>query len=302
MPINAHPDYIAAEKIYLEAKNDGERQTALEDMIRKCPSHKGAENLRAQLRLRLKKLKEKIIQAKKSGKSTKQSIRKSDMQAVLIGVANSGKSTILAKLTNAHPKISEHKFTTQKPEIGILNYQGIQIQIIDLPSIGHENFDIGIVNTADLILETITDIKEIEKIEKHLSNFHGKKLIVFNKTDLLIENQKRKISENLKSKRRNFILCSMVKDENIGELKEKIFNNFEIVRIYLKEPGKELADKPMIMKPKSTIKDISEKISSQFAKTIKDVHIWGPSSKFPNQKVGLNHKVKDKDIVEFKTH
>ena len=54
MPINAHPDYLAAEKSYLEAEDDKEKIKALEDMIRKAPGHKGAENLRAQLKTRLK--------------------------------------------------------------------------------------------------------------------------------------------------------------------------------------------------------------------------------------------------------
>ena len=60
MPINAHPDYLAAEKRYNECQTDEERLVALEEMIRKAPKHKGSENLLAQLRLRLKKLKEKL--------------------------------------------------------------------------------------------------------------------------------------------------------------------------------------------------------------------------------------------------
>ena len=55
------------------------------------------------------------------------------------------------------------------------------------------------------------------------------------------------------------------------------------------------------MKKDSTIKNVAEKILKGFAEKIKETKIWGPSSKFPGQIVGLNHKVKDLDIVEFKT-
>ena len=301
MPINAHPDYLAAEKRYLEAKNDEERIQFLEDMIRKAPSHKGAENLRAELKTRLKKLKEKIIKSKKSGKSTKDSIKKADMQAVLIGFTNSGKSTLLTKLTNAHAKISEHNFTTTKPEIGTMNYEGVQIQIIDQPSLKNENFDIGIVNTADLLLLVITKFEDIPEIENNLNRAKGKRLIVFNKIDLLDDIKKRKVYETLKSRRYNFIMISSITEENINELKERIFGSFDITRIYLKEPGKQPTDRPLMIKSGSSVEDVAKKISKEMVPMIKEVRIWGPSSKFPNQKVGLNHKVKDKDIIEFKT-
>ena len=55
------------------------------------------------------------------------------------------------------------------------------------------------------------------------------------------------------------------------------------------------------MKPGATVKDVAEKILHGFSKNIKETRIWGPSSKFSGQKVGLNHKLKDLDTVEFKT-
>ena len=58
MPINAHPEYVNAEKRYNEASNNEEKITALEEMLRWVPKHKGAETLRKQLRTRYKKLKQ----------------------------------------------------------------------------------------------------------------------------------------------------------------------------------------------------------------------------------------------------
>ena len=79
------------------------------------------------------------------------------------------------------------------------------------------------------------------------------------------------------------------------------FNSFDIIRIFTKEPKKNKADKPVILKPNSTVKDIAEKILKGFSKRIKKTKIWGPSSKFSGQIVGLNHKLKDMDTVEFTT-
>ena len=89
--------------------------------------------------------------------------------------------------------------------------------------------------------------------------------------------------------------------KEIEELKKKIFNSFNIIKVYTKEPHKEKSKKPMIMKPKSTVKDVAEKILKGLSKKVKETKIWGPSSKFGGQKVGLNHILKSMDIVEFKT-
>jgi ribosome-interacting GTPase 1 len=55
------------------------------------------------------------------------------------------------------------------------------------------------------------------------------------------------------------------------------------------------------MEEDSNIKDVAEKILKGLSKRIKETRIWGPSSKFPGQIVGLNHKLKDLDVVELKT-
>jgi uncharacterized protein len=300
MPINAHPDYLKAEKQYLEAETLEDKIFYLEEMIRRAPSHKGGENLRAELKTRLKKLKEKSEKAsKKSG--GKKGIRKEGFQFLLIGFPNSGKSSLLAKLTNARPLVTEHQFTTFQPEIGTFEFQGIKAQLIDQPSLGSDNFDVGLANNADCLIYVITSFDQIEKIKSKIPRAKGKKIIVFNKSDLLNETQKRKVAATIKSKRLNGILVSTTTEANLNELKQKLFKETGLIRIYMKEPGKPASPIPMVIHPNSTVKDVAEKILKGFSKKIKEIRITGPSSKFPNQKVGLSHKIKDKDIVEFHT-
>ncbi|OYT36767.1 hypothetical protein B6U91_00450 [Candidatus Pacearchaeota archaeon ex4484_71] len=308
MPINVNdPEYVKAEKEFHSSKNLEEKLSALNKMISHAPSHKGAENLRQQLTTRRKKLEALIEKKKKSGKSKKEGIRKGDMQVVIVGFTNSGKSSLLKSLTNASPKISPHRFTTSNPEIGIIEHEGTQIQLIENPAIEGEFFDRGLLNSADttiLLVEKIEDIKKIKEIMKKTSR---NEIIVLNKTDLLTPEQKRKTSATLQSKRYNFCLISSIKElrnNNLEELKKIIFDSFNILRIFTKEPGKDIEkskQKPMILKPGATVKDVAEKILKGLSKRIKETKIWGPSSKFGGQKVGLTHKVKDLDIVEFKT-
>ncbi|MEK6817737.1 MAG: GTPase [Nanoarchaeota archaeon] len=301
MPINAHPEYLKAEQEYLNARSDEDRILALEKMLKTMPTHKSAENLRKNLRTRYKKLRREIVRSKKLKKSSKKGIKKGEMQAVLIGLTNSGKSSILKILTNAQPKIASYGFTTTKPELGVLNFQDCNIQIIDLPPIASENFDKGIVNNADTLLIVVEKTHEIETVLNSIKNLNKPKIIIFNKSDLYDDETKRKIKETLKSKKYNFVLISSITNEGVEELKQKILNSFDIIRIYTKHLGKNKDDIPVIMQPNSTLKDVAEKILHGFSKKVIYAKIWGPSSKFLGQQVGLKHIVKDKDIVEFVT-
>ncbi len=301
MPINAHPEFLAAEKIYINAETKEQRIAALKKMISHAPGHKGAENLRAQLKRRLARLKyanEKEIRQKKGG--SKAGIKKEEMQAVLVGKTGVGKSWLLNQLTNANPKIAKsslEQFTTKKPIVGMMPFQGTSIQLIELPAIDSEFYDKGIAHTADVILILVIDLKQIEEIKKNLTNTPGKKIIIFNNIE---KKDMRKISATLASKKYNFIIINS--QQNFDELKEMIFQNLNKIRVFTKEPGKP-ADKnrPLILNPKSTVKDVAEKILHGFSSRIQQTKIWGPSSKFSGQITGLNHELKDLDIVEFKT-
>ncbi len=302
MTVNAHPEYINAEKEYYSADNDEDRLKALEKMISVLPGHKGAEKLRAQIKLRYKRLKEKIAKEKKSKKGgSRAGIKKEDMQAVIVGKTKSGKSSLISLLTNAKPEIADYDFTTKFSIIGMMDYNGVGIQMIEVPAIESEYYDRGIVNSADSILILVADLNQIPKIEKIIERAPGKKIVVFNKIDLLSEDEKRKISATLQSKKYNFILISTKTGEGIEQLKEKLFQSFGKIRIYTKEPGKEKSRRPIILLPDSTVKNVAEKILKGFSSKIKETRIWGPSSKYSGQVVGLSHKLKDLDVVEFKT-
>lgn len=301
MPLNAGYEYTNAEKLYFQAQTIEEKIKALEEMIKAAPKHKSSEHHVAELKNRLRRFIEKKEKSKKVGKTTQKTIRKEGFQCVLLGLTNSGKSSLIAKLTNAKPKVSQYQFTTNQPEIGTLDYKGYKAQIVDLPAIGSENFDMGIVNTADCIIEVLTSIDQIDNISQYLTKAYGKRIIVINKSDILNDEDKRRLKDKIRSKKISAILISTLTDEGIEELKDKIIKAMPLIRVYTKEPGKVSSGIPMILKINATVKDAAESILKGFSQKVKVARVTGPSSKFPNQKVGLSHTLKDLDIIEFYT-
>lgn len=299
---NQSPFYQKAEQEYHEATTDEERIACLEIMIKECPKHKSSENMRKNLTNRYKKLKTNIIKQKKSGKGGKVGIKKADMQCVLTGFSNTGKSTIFKTLTKLNTKISPHQFTTYQPQLGTFYFEDAQIQIIDIPSF--PNHDKSLINSTDTILFVIDNLEQIKNAERYLYRTSAKIILIFNKEDLLSENEKRKTEATLKSKHKtmNYIFFSDNPSKiKIQELTKKIFETFPVIRVYTKEPKKIASKEPMILKKNSTFKDAVEKILKGMSEKIKRTRIWGPSSKFGGQTVGLEHTLKDKDIIEFQT-
>jgi ribosome-interacting GTPase 1 len=306
---NQSPIYQKAEENYLNAKKDEDKLKYLEEMIRECPKHKSAENMLANLKNRYRKLQDRIESKKKNtGKSgaKKESIKKQDAQAIIVGLKNSGKSCLFRRLisrSSANEVFEGYYSTpTTNPDLGTANYEGTKIHLVDMPPF--PNTDLSAINIADTLLVAVTSLEELNDLEQnYLKKSAGKRIIILTKADLLTEEQRRKIQAQLQSKKRNFFLFSCLSTTNpeLQELKKKIFESFPILRIYLKEPHKTPSQTPVLLKETSTIEDIAEKILKGLSKKIKRAKIWGPSSKFAGQVVGLDHELKDKDIVEFQT-
>jgi hypothetical protein len=304
MPVNAGPEYIAAEKKYLLTQTPEEKIACLEEMIRVAPKHKSSENFVAELKKRLKKLVEQLEKSKKKGKG-KPGIKKEDLQAVIIGETNIGKSRLMRELTNASPKIGNsvfEQFTTKEPVVGMLDYNGVPIQLIENPAIESEYYDRGLTNSSDVLIILFREFSVLERIESETRNYRKKKIFVF--MDNLNESpeQLRKIASRLQSRRYDSVMINLENKQGLEELKEKIFQGFGKIRIFTKEPGRQKSSsKPIILQPESNVKNVAEKILHGFSSKVKETRIWGPSSKYPGQVVSLAHKLKDLDVVEFKT-
>jgi len=293
---NQSPEYKKAESEFFMSSTDEEKLSSLEEMIRTCPKHKSSEKMLANLKTRYTKLKEKIKrvrqQKKKSGWS--RGIKRSgDAQISIIGFTNSGRSSLLSALTNARPKISEFEYTTLQPEIGTFEYEGCKFQMIELPSLRNnleeDSENLSIARTSDLIIILVISNDEIDKIFEELQRVRisTPKFVVAAKSDIYARATRADLFISVKS------------GQNIERLKKEIFERLNVLRIYTKEPGKKSSERPLVLKQPANVKKLAKHIREDFIDRFAFALIWGPSAKFSGQKVGLEHDLKDKDIVEL---
>lgn len=290
MPVNAGAEYFAAEKRYQEAKTIDERIEALQEMIKEAPTHKGAEKLRAQLRKKLAQLKKEAAKSKKAGAKPRFSIRKEgSAQICIIGQTNSGKSSLLNALTNAKIEVADYEFTTKEPAVGMLDYDGVLIQLVEIPSTFDSEFS-SIIYSCDLILILIDGSKDYsaqldELIEFMNKKFDNKKaLVVASKSDL------KKIDGALS--------ISSKTGEGLEQLKKEIWDRLGLIRVYTKIPGKPRDKKPITLRPGSTVRNATRNVHKDLLKNFKFARIFN-DTKFSGTKVGLDYKLRDLDVVEI---
>jgi len=296
MPINADFFYQRAEQEFLSAKTTDEKIEKLKKMISAAPKHKGSENLRAELNKRLVKLKRESEKEKKKKGGKSVGVKKEgNAQVTLFGFTQSGKSTLLSALTNARPKISSLPFTTFQPELGTLDLDGLKVQMVDLPARMDDKEILSIARASDLIVVVVTSLDELISINSMFrqENMMTRKIFALNKIDYIPKDELRKF-EKLP-----VVKISALNGENLEELRQKIFENLDLIRVYTKEPGKKPSILPMIVKKDSTIGGMAEKIRKDYPKRFLKAKVWGKSAKFNGQIVGITHVLQDKDIVEL---
>jgi uncharacterized protein len=154
MPANLTPVYREAEAAYKAAVTREEKLASLEEMLRVIPKHKGTEKLQADLRSRIAKLKREPAKKGGAGRGTSHRIPAEGAgQVVLIGPPNSGKSSLVCRLTKAQPPVAEYPMTTREATPGMMPFGDIAFQLVDLPPLCDEhveNWVYDIIRGADL--------------------------------------------------------------------------------------------------------------------------------------------------------
>ena len=179
MPANLSPDYKKAETAFRAARDDHERLTCLKEMLRTIPKHKGTENMQADIKSRIKDLSEDLAGPKKGAARTGpvHTVRREGAaQIALLGPPNAGKSSLHVKLTHSRADIGPYPHTTHEPMPGMLPFEDVHFQLVDLPPVSVDYFETWLVNAlqpadAALLVVDLADpacADDVTAILRHL--------------------------------------------------------------------------------------------------------------------------------------
>lgn len=232
------------------------------------------------------------------GKEVLAVMRAADMVLILVDVQHPGHLKILKKeVYDAGVRLNE-----KIPDVAIRKTArgGIVIgKICSLTKTTEETLksvarEFGMVNAEVTIREDITVDQFIDAIEKN--KVYVPAIVALNKIDLVNE----KKLEQLVSSISPDICVSSEKDTNLDSLKRMIFERLEFINIYCKQVGKRAdLNEPLIIRGECTINNVCQKLHRDFIRRFRFARVWGKSAKFPGQKFGLDHCLKDRDIIEI---
>lgn len=324
MPANLTPIYHAAEERFRQAKTKEEKIAALEEMLAVIPKHKGTDHLQADIKRRIAKLRDEDDEkgAVKSGDPFL--IPKEGAgQVVLLGFPNTGKSALVGALTRAKVAVADYPFTTALPISGMMSFEDILIQLVDLPPVTEEEMPKGMAGTlrlADLIVITLdggTDDcldewqgclnllneRRILEIPGEVEGQHTKSpadfLLVMTKYDAVGADERLGLLQEMIPPGWWFTTVSVNDPDSLTGLRKTIFEQLQIIRVYSKIPGKDAErSHPFVLKTGQTVLDMAGRVHRDFPDKLKSAKVWG-SAKFPGQSVEKDFQLADGDIVEL---
>ena len=332
MPTNVSPEYKKAEEAYRKAREPKERLDCLREMLRTIPKHKGTDHLQADIKTRIKQLSEELAGPKKGGRRGGPSHPDGAAQLALIGPPNAGKSSLHARLTGSRTDVGPYPFTTHLPVPGMLPFEDIHFQLVDLPPVSGDFMEPWLVNAlqpADgaLLVIDVSDPDCLEHVPAVLHRLREKKIfltpawpglgpaptdetddpfrldlptvLIANKSDLDPDPEEVEILEELLGLRFPALTLSAETGDGVDALGPFLFRALEIVRIYTKTPGKAAdKEKPFTVRHGDTIADVARLVHKDIARNLRFARIWG-SEVFDGQQVGPEHVVADGDLVEL---
>jgi len=373
-----------------EATNPREKLQALQEFLSEVPKHKGNERLRAQVKTQISDLKQDMIaqRGRRGGGRSLWSVdHEGAAQTILFGPTKSGKSSLLRCLTNARVEVASYDYSTQYPTPGMLQYEDVQIQLVELPAPTYVSIDgryviqpestplirrcDGLMIVVDLSSDPtrqlqmmLSSLEEIhistrkaqtqveivpekgageiriasvgsnkalphEQISNLLHTYgirnalvrifgnatmndiedailqnvtlYKPTIVIANKLDLDIG---RVVSSQFLSNVGEFstAVVSCLTRQGLDAVGGQLFSSLGMVRVYTKEPNDpKPSPHPFVVRAGTTVRELARNIHSDLAEKYRYSRLWGPTSKFAGERVGPDHVLGDRDIVEIHT-
>jgi hypothetical protein len=323
VPANLSPEYRRAEDRLRAARTPDEKLEALEEMLRVIPKHKGTDHMQADLKSRIAKVRKESGKKGSKGGFSYIVPREGAGQVALAGPPNAGKSSLVRALTHATPAVGSFPFTTREPVPGMMAFEDIAFQLVDLPPLSEQHTEpwvFDLVRYADLLWLVIDGERELEEYDEVVRVLTARNVGVYpagttpsfltasvQKPAVLVVTgiDKPEVRESipvlqeLLDRPWTLVGVSTTTGEGLDALRATTFRAFDVVRVYTKQPGKPPdRQRPFTLPRGSTVADLAVRIHLELAERMTHARAWG-AGVFDGQSVDRHHVLSDGDVVEI---
>jgi small GTP-binding protein len=226
-------------------------------------------------------------------------VRTADLLLLLMDVYRPEIDVLIRELHNAGLRLNEREadiVITPRNRGGINVRSTVPLTILDEELVQAMVREYGLVN-ADVVLRQ--DVDEDQLIDYLQGNRrYVMALAAVNKIDLVPEDVWRPIVTEVERRGFPVIPISAGQDQNLDLLKDTIFDNLKLMRIYMRPRGGETDyEEPLIIRKGALVRDVCDTIHREIKRKFRFANIWGGSAKFPGQSVGLEHILQDGDVI-----
>ena len=229
--------------------------------------------------------------------------REGAAQVALVGAPNAGKSSLLQALSDIQIKTGDYAFTTTRPVPALTRIGGVLVQLVEIPGLiegaaegrGAARPLLGVLRNADAILFCHDPGMPVDELRAVLHELDEARIempaaIVATKADEV---------DGTAELQAEFpalevIGVSVLDEASLDLLRDAIWRLTGLMRVYLRDGGD-----PVALHPPVTVVDVANTIHHDLAARCTGARVWGPSARFPGQRVGRDHPLGEGDTVEI---
>ena len=305
-----HRTFAQVAKRRLIGKEGSERVKTIRALMEELPDYRNGPyaDLRKWLQAELDRMRTRAKVVHRDSISVR---REGAAQVAFVGAPNAGKSSLLQALSNIQIRTGDYAFTTLRPVPALASICGIQLQLVEIPGLiegatedrGGGRALLGVLRGADAIVlcHALTEPSgELATVRAELAAAGIEKptIVAATKHDEAAPAALAALTSAVPGV--EVVAVSVLDEGSLDALRDAVFRLTGLLRVYLSKGG-EVDGEPLAVRRGATIVDVADAIHHELGASCVGAHLWGPSARFPGQRVGREHEVVDGDAVEILT-